>query len=64
VWSIIFALILCVLYQHAKDENRRKLANLMNKQVIEALTVIKNTAQEGQSLQDAFNIVKNELKIL
>jgi hypothetical protein len=36
----------------------------MKKQVIEALTVIKNTAQDGQSLQNAINIVKNELKIL
>jgi tight adherence protein B len=66
VRNIIFALILCVLYLYfdwyIKDKNRRKLADLMDKQVIEALTVIKNTVQSGQSLQNTINIAKNELK--
>jgi hypothetical protein len=45
VRNIIFALILCVLYLYfdwyIKDKNRCKLVDLMDKQVIEALTVIR-----------------------
>lgn len=64
--NIIFTIILCVSYLYfgwyIKDKNRRKLADLMDKQVIEALTVIKNTVQAWQSLQNTINLAKNELK--
>jgi len=64
--NIIFAVILCVLYiyfdWYIKDKNRRKHISLMDKQVIEALGVVKNAIQAGQSLQNAINTAQNELK--
>ena len=64
--NIIFAFILCIFYLYfdwyIKDKNRRKLVNLMDKQVVEALTVIKSAVQAGQSLQNEISTAQNELK--
>jgi tight adherence protein B len=64
--NIIFALILCILYLYfdwyISDKNQRKRMNLIDKQVIEALTVVKNAVQAGHSLQNAVIDAKNELK--
>jgi tight adherence protein B len=63
--NIIFSLIVCVLLLYLdwyiKDKNKRKRANLINKQVVEALIIIKNSLQAGQSLQNALLTAKNEL---
>ncbi|MDR3071256.1 MAG: type II secretion system F family protein [Endomicrobium sp.] len=64
--NIIFVLIFYILYLYfnwyIKDKNERRYANLLDQQVIEALTVIKNIVQVGQSLQNAMIIAKHELK--
>jgi tight adherence protein B len=63
--NIIFAAILCILYLyfdwHIGYERKCKLVNLMNKQIIEALNIIKNAVQAGQSLQNAINAARSEL---
>ncbi|MDR3256563.1 MAG: type II secretion system F family protein [Endomicrobium sp.] len=64
--NIIFALILCIIYLYfdwyIKAQNRRRSLHLIDKQVIEALIVIKSAVQAGKSLQNAINIAQNELK--
>jgi tight adherence protein B len=63
--NVIFALILCILFLYLdwyiNDKNKRKRANLIDNQVVEALIVIKNSLQAGQSLQNALLTAKNEL---
>jgi tight adherence protein B len=44
-----------------RDRSNHKYINLIDKQIIESLTIIKNTMQAGQSLQNAMFIVKDEL---
>jgi len=64
--NIVFGLIAAGLYVYFdwyyRDKNRRKLAALVDKQVIEALTIIKNAVQSGQSLQTAMGTAGGELK--
>jgi tight adherence protein B len=64
--NIIFALILSILYcyfdWYVQDKKVRKKSTLIDKQVIEALNIIKNTVRSGQSLQNAIVTAKNELK--
>lgn len=64
--NMIFAMIISGLYiyfdWHIKDKERRKTAALIDKQVIEALTIIKNALQSGQSLPNAIDIAHSELK--
>ncbi|MCL2335240.1 MAG: type II secretion system F family protein [Endomicrobia bacterium] len=64
--NIIFGIIACGLYVYfswqIKKSKEKKLAALIDKQVIEALTVIKNAVQSGQSLQNAINTACDELK--
>ena len=64
--NIIFAVIICVLYVYfdwfMKDKKARERTMLIDKQVIEALTVIKNAVQSGQSLQNAISTACKELK--
>ncbi|GHT65593.1 hypothetical protein AGMMS50222_05930 [Endomicrobiia bacterium] len=63
--NIVFPLTLCILFLYLdwyiKDKNKRKRTNLIDKQVVEALTIIKNLLQAGQSLQNALLTAKNEL---
>jgi tight adherence protein B len=63
--NVVFSLIVCVLLLYLdwyiKDNNKRKRTNLINKQVVEALIIVKNSLQAGQSLQNALLIAKNEL---
>ncbi|GHT43738.1 hypothetical protein AGMMS49921_12340 [Endomicrobiia bacterium] len=53
--NIVFVLILCILFLYldwyVKDKNKRKSINLIDKQVVEALAIIKNSLQAGQPLQ-------------
>jgi tight adherence protein B len=64
--SIIFALIFGILYSYfdwyVQDKGKRKKAALIDKQVIEALNIIKNVVRSGQSLQNAVVAAKSELK--
>lgn len=64
--NIIFGIIAGGLYVYfgwqIKKSKEKKLAALIDKQVIEALTVIKNAVQSGQSLQNAINTACDELK--
>jgi tight adherence protein B len=64
--NIIFALISCILYcyfdWYIQDKKRRKKEALIDKQVIEALNIIKSAVRAGQSLQNAIFTTKNELK--
>ncbi|AKL97816.1 type II secretion system F family protein [Endomicrobium proavitum] len=64
--NIIFGFIAAGLYVYfdwyLRDKNAKKLAALIDKQVIEALTVIKNAVQSGQSLQTAMGTAGEELK--
>jgi tight adherence protein B len=45
-----------------EDKNKRKSASLIDKQVVEALSIIKSIVQAGQSLQNAIIIAQNEFK--
>ncbi|GHT72614.1 hypothetical protein AGMMS49950_11120 [Endomicrobiia bacterium] len=58
--NIVFPLTLCILFLYLdwyiKDKNKRKRTNLIDKQVVEALTIIKNLLQAGQSLQNALEL--------
>lgn len=64
--NIVFAVIACALYVYAdwylKDKRAKQNAALIDKQVIEALTVIKNAVQSGRSLQNAIDAACDELK--
>ncbi len=64
--NIVFAIIAAGLYLYFdwyfKDKKAKKLAAMIDKQVIEALTVIKNAVQAGQSLQNAIDTACDELK--
>lgn len=64
--NIVFALIISILYiyfnWYIKDKQIKKNAALIDKQVIEALTVIKNAVQSGKSLQNALETAGDELK--
>jgi len=64
--NIVFALILSVLYcyfdWYAQDKKMRKKVALIDKQVMEALNIIKNAVRAGQSLQNSMVTAKNELK--
>ncbi|MCL2799061.1 MAG: type II secretion system F family protein [Endomicrobia bacterium] len=66
IQNIIFALIFCGLYLYFgwyfKDKKAKELAALIDKQVIEALTIIKSAVQSGQSLVKAINTASSELK--
>ena len=64
--NIIFALIASGLYfyfdWHFVNKRAKERAALIDKQVIEALTIIKNAVQSGQSLQTAMTTAYEELK--
>ncbi|MCL2485103.1 MAG: type II secretion system F family protein [Endomicrobia bacterium] len=64
--NIIFALIFCGLYLYFdwyfKAKKAKELSALIDKQVIEALSIIKNAVQSGQSLVNAVNTAAAELK--
>jgi tight adherence protein B len=64
--NIVFALISYILYcyfvWYMQDKKMRKKETLINKQVIEALNIIKSAVRAGQSLQNAIFTTKNELK--
>jgi tight adherence protein B len=64
--NIIFGFILSALYYYfnwyAQDKKIRKRKVLVDKQVIEALNIIKNSVRAGQSLQNSILTAKNELK--
>ncbi|MDR3112749.1 MAG: type II secretion system F family protein [Endomicrobium sp.] len=64
--NIIFALIASVLYAYFNwyfaNKKAKERSALIDKQVIEALTVIKNAVQSGQSLQTAISTAYEELK--
>jgi tight adherence protein B len=64
--NIIFALIASAVYSYFDwyfaNKKVKERAALIDKQVIEALTVIKNAVQSGQSLQTAMSTAYEELK--
>lgn len=64
--NIIFALIICTVYIYIdwniKNKKARETAALIDKQVVEALTVIKNAVQSGQSLTQSMSTAAEELK--
>jgi tight adherence protein B len=62
IFALIFGILYCYFDWYIKDKKRRKKAALVDKQVIEALNIIKNTVRSGQSLQNAIATAKNELK--
>ncbi|MDR1942500.1 MAG: type II secretion system F family protein [Endomicrobium sp.] len=66
IQNLIFAFIAAVLYAYfdwyVQDRKLKKRMELIDKQVIEALTVIKNSVQSGQSIQAAMGIAYEELK--
>jgi metal-sulfur cluster biosynthetic enzyme len=55
--------LISVFWLIYKRKSGCELADLMDKQVIEALTVIKNTVQVMQSLQNTIDTAKMNLKI-
>ncbi|MDR2426262.1 MAG: type II secretion system F family protein [Endomicrobium sp.] len=64
--NTIFALIAFILYiyfdWHIQNNKSKQMAVLIDKQVIEALTIIKNSVQSGQSLAQAMGTTGEELK--
>ncbi|MDR1196264.1 MAG: type II secretion system F family protein [Endomicrobium sp.] len=64
--NIVFALIACVLYVYfdwyVQNKKAKEKAALIDKQVIEALTIIKNAVQSGQSLTQSVSTAAQELK--
>jgi tight adherence protein B len=64
--NIIFSLILCILYAyfnwHINFIKQQKVSNLFDLQILEALTIIKNSLQSGRTITNAIVDVKNELK--
>lgn len=64
--NIIFAFIFCGLYLYFdwyfRDKKAKEAAALIDRQVIEALSIIKNAVQSGQSLVNAVNTACAELK--
>ncbi|MCL2144988.1 MAG: type II secretion system F family protein [Endomicrobia bacterium] len=64
--NIVFALIACIIYVYfdwyVKNKKARELSALIDKQVIEALTIVKNAVQSGQSLAQAVGTAAGELK--
>jgi tight adherence protein B len=64
--NIIFSVILCILYTyfdwHLSYLKKQKILNLIDLQVVEALTIIKNSLQSGRTITNAIVDVKNELK--
>jgi tight adherence protein B len=62
IFSLIFGVLYCYFDWHVQDKKKRKKAALVDKQVIEALNIIKNAVRSGQSLQSAIFVAKSELK--
>ena len=64
--NIVFALTASILYVYfdwyIKNKKAAEYAALVDKQVIEALTVVKNAVQSGQSLAQAVATAADELK--
>jgi tight adherence protein B len=64
--NMIFAMIASCLYIYAdwniKDKKAKKLASLIDLQVIESLSIIKSSVLAGQSLQNAISVAAEELK--
>ncbi|MDR2395528.1 MAG: type II secretion system F family protein [Endomicrobium sp.] len=64
--NIIFSVILCILYSyfdwHLTYLKKQKISNLIDLQIVEALTIIKNSLQSGRTVINAIVDVKNELK--
>lgn len=64
--NIIFALTASILYVYfdwyIKNKKTAEYAALVDKQVVEALTVVKNAVQSGQSLAQAVATAADELK--
>lgn len=64
--NIIFGLIAGILYAYfnwnMQNKKARELSALIDKQVIEALTIIKNAVQSGQSLPQAIDTAAEDLK--
>jgi tight adherence protein B len=64
--NIVFALIGCALYAYfdwyANSKKAAQKAALIDKQVLEALAVIKNAVQSGQSLAQSIGTAGGELK--
>lgn len=66
IQNIIFSVILCILYiyfdWHLGYLKKQKISNLIDLQVVEALTIIKNSLQSGRTITNAIVDVKSELK--
>ncbi|MDR3244698.1 MAG: type II secretion system F family protein, partial [Elusimicrobiota bacterium] len=64
--NIIFALMGLGLYIYAawniENKKKKKLSSLIDSQVIESLTIIKNAVLAGQSLQNAITTASQELQ--
>lgn len=64
--NIVFALTASILYVYfdwyIKNKKAAEYAALVDKQVVEALTVVKNAVQSGQSLAQAVATAADELK--
>ncbi|MCL1972724.1 MAG: type II secretion system F family protein [Endomicrobia bacterium] len=64
--NIVFAMIASIVYMYfdwyIKDKKARERAALIDKQVVEALTIVKNAVQSGQSLAQAIKTAAEELK--
>jgi tight adherence protein B len=64
--NIIFSVIVCILYAyfnwHINYMKQQKISNLADLQILEALTIIKNSLQSGCAITNAIVDVKNELK--
>ncbi|MDR3112612.1 MAG: type II secretion system F family protein [Elusimicrobiota bacterium] len=64
--KIIFAIIFVILYLYfswnIKHRNFQKNQNLIDRQVMEALSIIKSSVQVGNSIQNALIVAQNELK--
>jgi tight adherence protein B len=64
--NVIFSLILCILYAyfnwHINYIKQQKISSLVDLQILEALTIIKNSLQSGCAITNAIVDVKNELK--
>jgi Flp pilus assembly protein TadB len=66
IQNIVFAVIFAVVYAYfdwfIKNKKAKELETLIDKQVIEALTIVKNAVQSGQSLAQAITTASQELK--
>ena len=64
--NIVFALITSIVYMYfdwyIQNKKARERAALVDKQVVEALTIVKNAVQSGQSLAQAVGTAAGELK--